>query len=44
MQVTTLEDFLQIANCDATTMPLMRATAGDMSERTPVVVLEIQNA
>jgi len=43
MPVTSLEDFLMVAKSEVTTMPLMRATAGDMSERTPVVVLEIQN-
>ena len=43
MPVAALEDFLKAANSEVTTMPLMRAAAGDMSERTPVVVLEIQN-
>lgn len=42
MKVTGLEDFLQAAGSETTTMPLMRATVGDMSERTPLVVLEIE--
>ena len=42
MKVTGLEDFLQAAGSETTTIPLMRATAGDMSERTPLVVLEIE--
>ena len=41
MKVTGLDAFLQVADSEATTMPLMRATAGDMSERTPLIVLEI---
>lgn len=42
MRVTPLEDFLKAAALETVTMPLMRATAGDMSERTPIVVLDIQ--
>lgn len=42
MPVTTVQDFLTAAASETSTMPLMRATAGDMSERTPVVVLEIE--
>ncbi len=42
MPVTGVEDFLTAAGLETATMPLMRATAGDMSERTPIVVLDIQ--
>lgn len=42
MPVTTVDDFLAAATSQAITMPLMRATAGDMSERSPIVMLEIE--
>ncbi len=42
MPVTTVEAFLNAAGEATTEMPLMRATAGDMSQRNPVVVLEIE--
>ncbi len=41
MPITTVEPFLAAANKESLRMPLMRATAGDMSQRTPLVVLEI---
>jgi len=44
MPVTTVDDFLTAAAGETSTMPLMRATAGDMSERTQIVVLEIEGA
>ena len=44
MRVTGVEDFLKAANAETITMPLMRAAAGDMSQRTPVVVLDIAEA
>lgn len=42
MPVTPLDNFLQAVSSDSLTMPLIRATAGDMDQRTPVVVLEIE--
>ncbi len=42
MPVTPLKAFLEQTDGDTTTMPLMRATKGDMSERTPIVLMEIQ--
>ena len=44
MNVTGLDTFLQASGSEATTMPMMRAAAGDMSERTQLVVLEIEEA
>jgi L-ascorbate metabolism protein UlaG (beta-lactamase superfamily) len=44
MPITPVEDFLKAANAETLTMPLMRAAAGDMSQRPPVVVLEIAEA
>lgn len=42
MPITTVDDFLNAAGESSITMPLMRATAGDMSQRTSIVVLEIE--
>jgi len=44
MPVTTLEDFLATVNKEHISLPVMRATAGDMSQRPPIVVMEIEKA
>lgn len=43
MPVATVHDFLQCANAEYLTMPLLRAAAGDMDQRPSVVVLEIED-
>jgi len=42
MPVTPVEDFLTAVGETPVKMPLMRATTGDMSQRMPVAVLEIE--
>lgn len=44
MPITAVDDFLKAANAETMTMPMMRLAAGDMSQRPPVVVLEMAQA
>ena len=44
MPVTTLEDFLKAAGTEALTVPLLRLTAGDMSQRPALIAMEIEKA